>query len=289
MHPRAAGWIKTLYVRTEGEAVKRKDTLADFYSPYITQVQLDFLQALEEQDLAAFGSEDNTDINNKVSALRNSLRQLNVMDMEIKRIKTSRTTLGTIPIMAPHSGDIIHLGVREGMYVEPFNRMFTIVDLSYVWVMIDLHEHQAAWVKPGMRTEIEAPAIPGRKWIGSVDYIYPVVNPKTRTLRARIEIPNPDEALLLNMFVEVSLLESAKQHRVIVPREAVIVTGERETVIKALGNGHFQPVEVTSGIWSDGKAEILSGLKEGDEVVVSGQFLIDSESSLQASFLRMSE
>ena len=111
-----------------------------------------------------------------------------------------------------------------------------------------------------------------------------------RTLRARITVDNPDEALLLNMFVKVDITaNTSKQAVLTVPREAVIITGERETVIKSLGKGHFQPVDVKTGMRGEGRVEILSGLQQGDEIVVSGQFLIDSESSLQASFLRMSE
>ena len=289
LHPRAAGWIETLYVRTDGEEVERSDTLADFYSPYITQVQLDYLKALEELDLASFDPEGRKQSQIKANALRNSLRNLKVMDLDIKRIETSRTVLPTIQIIAPQDGVISELGVREGMYVEPFDRMFTIVDLSQVWVMVDLHEDQAAWIRPGQQMEITAPAVPGKHWTGKVEYIYPQVDPRTRTLRARLEIANPNESLLLNMFVEVSLSGDKAADSLIIPRQAIILTGERKSVVKDLGNGHFQPVDVETGMWDDNHIEILSGLKEGDRIVVSGQFLIDSESSIQASFLRMAE
>ncbi|MCU7886318.1 MAG: efflux RND transporter periplasmic adaptor subunit, partial [Candidatus Thiodiazotropha sp. (ex Lucinoma annulata)] len=148
----------------------------------------------------------------------------------------------------------------------------------------------APWVRKGHQVTIMTPIIPGRKWTGEVEFIYPEVNPKTRTLRARIEVLNPDEALLLNMFVHVDLTEgTSKENIVTVPREAIMLTGEREIIVKSLGKGHFQPVEVKTGIWGDGGVEILSGISEGDVVVVSGQFLIDSESNLQSSLLRISE
>jgi len=173
--------------------------------------------------------------------------------------------------------------------VEPEDTMFTIVDLGRLWVMVDIYEHQISWVKPGLRTRITAPSLPDRSWEGKLDFIYPEVDPMARTLRARITVPNPDHILLPNMFVEVSISSTPKENVLLMPREAVIPTGERETVVKALGDGHFQPVEVTSGMWVGTDVEIISGLQEDDEVVVSGQFLIDSESTLRAAFSRMSE
>lgn len=290
VHPRAGGWVETLYLLTEGDRIERKEVLVDFYSPWINQTQLDFITALEEYDMVSFDPSRKTELGAKLDAARNSLRLLSVSSMDVMRIENSRKVQSTIQLMAPSSGLVTELNVREGAYVEPYQSMFTIVDLSEVWVMVDIYEHQAPWVRKGHRVEISAPAIPGRVWSGMIEFIYPEVDPKTRTLRARIEVSNPDEALLLNMFVQVDLTASAKKHDVLtVPREAVIVTGKREVVVKARGQGHFQPVEVTTGTWGSNRAEILSGLNEGDEVVVSGQFLIDSESSLQASFLRMSE
>ena len=290
IHSRTGGWIEVLHLITEGDRVERKEVLVDFYSPWINQVQLDFITALEEYDQTAFEPSRKTELAAKVESLRNSLRLLNVMDMDIMRIKNSRKVQNTIQLRAPQGGIVTRLNVNEGSYVEPYQSMFTIVDLSQVWVMVDIYEHQAPWVRKGQNVEITAPAIPARSWGGIVDFIYPEVDVKTRTLRARIVVPNPDEALLLNMFVKVNITaNTSKQAVLTVPREAVIITGERETVIKSLGKGHFQPVDVKTGMRGAGNVEILSGLQQGDEIVVSGQFLIDSESSLQASFLRMSE
>ncbi len=290
IHPRTGGWIEILHLITEGDRIERKDVLVDFYSPWINQVQLEFISALEEYDLTSFDPSRKAELSAKVESLRNSLRLLNVMDMDIMRIKNSRKVQNTIQLMAPQGGIVTRLNINEGSYVEPYQSMFTIVDLSQVWVMVDIYEHQAPWVRKGHKVEVTAPAIPGRSWHGTVDFIYPQVDPKTRTLRARIVLPNPDEALLLNMYVKVNITANTTNQAVLtLPREAVIITGERESVIKVLDKGHFQPVQVTTGKRGEGRVEILSGLQEGDKIVVSGQFLIDSESSLQASFLRMSE
>lgn len=290
VHPRTGGWVEQLYLVTEGERLERKELVMDFFSPWINEVQLDYIEALEQSDMLSFDPSGATEINARVESLQNSLRQLMVMDMEIMRVRSSRKVLNTVQLRAPQGGVVTELFVREGSYVEPYQPMYTLVDLSNVWVMVDVYEHQASRVRKGQRVKITTEAVPSRVWQGEIDFIYPQVDPLTRTLRVRISVNNPDEALLLNMFVEVDIQASDHLKPVVsVPREALIVTGEREVVVKSLGNGHFQPVNVVSGKRDDHSVEIVSGLGEGDEIVVSGQFLIDSESSLQASFLRMSQ
>jgi Cu(I)/Ag(I) efflux system membrane fusion protein len=179
--------------------------------------------------------------------------------------------------------------VREGMYVTPEDAMFTIVDLSEVWVMVDIFEHQVDWIRPGLTAEISTAAYPGRTWEGTLEFVYPEVHPQVRTVRARLEFKNPDEKLMPNMFVEAVIYGGPKRDVLIVPREALILTGEREMVVKVVDDNSFQPVEVETGMWQGDSVEVLSGLGEGDEVVLSGQFLIDSESNLRASFHRLSE
>jgi Cu(I)/Ag(I) efflux system membrane fusion protein len=209
--------------------------------------------------------------------------------MDVMGLQRSMEPRSIVPIKAPQGGVIIEHNVREGMFVTPATNMFTIVDLTKVWVMVDVFEHQMAWVRPGLSAEITTPAYPGRVWEGQVAFVYPEVSPRARTLRARLELKNDDEALKPNMFVEVVIYGGPKRDVLVLPREALILSGERELVVKAQGEGRFQPVEVRTGMWRDDEVEVLSGLSEGDEVVVSGQFLIDSESNLRASFRRMGE
>ncbi|MCG8030180.1 MAG: efflux RND transporter periplasmic adaptor subunit [Candidatus Thiodiazotropha taylori] len=290
IHSRTGGWIENLYLVTEGDHIERKDELVDFYSPWINRAQLDLIEALEEFDLVAFEPERKAELDAKIDSYRNTLRSLKVPPMDLMRIEQYRKVLNTVQITSPASGWITELNVSEGSYVEPYQTMFTVVDLSEVWIMVDIFEHQAPWVKKGNKVSVTSPAIPGREWIGEIDFIYPEINPVTRTLRARIEVTNPDEALLLNMFVQVEISDGAtKKNAVTVPREAIILTGEREIIVKYQGKGHFQPVDVKTGLWGDNQVEIIDGLNEGAEVVVSGQFLIDSESNIQSSLLRMAE
>jgi Cu(I)/Ag(I) efflux system membrane fusion protein len=281
IHPRAEGWIEGLLLRAEGEPVEAGQELAQLYAPAILSAQVDFLLALDPQPQGVAQV--------KADKARNLLRLLDVPDEVIGEIARAREPRNTVPVRAPIGGIVTQMMAREGMFVSPSTEMFTIADLSRVWVMVDVFEHQIDWIRSGLTAEIRVPAYPGRAWEGEVDYLYPALDPKTRTLRVRLAFPNPDGVLKPNMFAEVVIYGGPRQDLLKIPREALIVTGEREAVVKALGDGRFQPVDVVTGMQRGGEVEILSGLAEGDEVVVSGQFLIDSEASLRASFLRMSD
>ena len=292
VHPRTAGWIENLYVRTDGVRVKRKDDLADYFSPEVLWAQQDYIDTLEAGELESFGSADRNKDSYQAFRQRagvDLLRYYKVPGMDVMGIEKSMEPRSIVPIKAPQGGVITEHRVREGMYVTPADAMFTIVDLSEVWVMVDIFEHQIAWLRPGLTAEISTPAYPGRVWEGKVDFVYPEVHPQARTLRARLEFTNQDELLMPNMFVEAVIYGGPKRDVLIVPREALILTGEREMVVKVLGDNTFQPVEIETGMWQGSSVEVRSGLDEGDEVVLSGQFMIDSESNLQASFRRLAE
>ena len=292
VHPRTSGWIENLYVRTDGVRVKRKDDLADYFSPEVLWAQQDYIDTLEDAELDSFGESEagkDTFQDFRQRASVDLLRYYKVPTMDVKGIEQTLTPRSIVPIRAPQGGVITEHRVREGMFVTPADAMFTIVDLSEVWVMVDVFEHQIAWMRPGLTARISTPAYPERSWEGKVEFVYPEVHPQARTLRARLEFTNQDELLMPNMFVEAVIYGGPKRDVLIVPREALILTGEREMVVKALGDNRFQPVEVQTGMWQGAAVEVASGLDEGDEVVLSGQFLIDSESNLQAGFNRLSE
>lgn len=279
VHPRAEGWMEKLNVKTEGAPVKRGQALGQFYSPEILGAQVDFLIA--RNDSAGLNSRIRMD------KARNRLRLLGVTEATIRRIEQEGETRNTIPITAPADGVVTMLGAREGMFVSPDQEIVTLADLSKIWVLVDVFEHHIDWLKVGLTAEITVPAYPGRAWEGAVEYIYPDLDPKSRTLRVRLAFDNPEGRLKANMFADVVIYGGPKREALAIPREALIETGERKTVVKALGEGRFQPVDVVTGMARGDDVEILNGLVEGDRIVVSGQFLIDSESSLQASFQRM--
>ena len=279
-------------MRTDGVRVKRKDDLADYFSPEVLWAQQDYIDTLEDAELEAFGGEEHDPDSFKTFRQRagvDMLRYYKVPSMDIMGIEQSMLPKSIIPIKAPQGGVITEHRVREGMFVTPADAMFTIVDLSEVWVMVDIFEHQIAWMRPGLTAEITTPAHPGKTWEGKVDFVYPEVHPQARTLRARLEFTNADELLMPNMFVEVVIYGGPRRDVLIIPREALILTGEREMVVKVVDENRFQPVEVETGMWQGETVEVRAGLDEGDRVVLSGQFLIDSESNLQGSFRRMSE
>jgi Cu(I)/Ag(I) efflux system membrane fusion protein len=280
VHPRAEGWIESLSLRAEGEPVRAGQELAELYAPAILNAQVDFLLAQDRN--AADRRRVSTD------KARNILRLLDVPDDVIAAIEREGEPRNRVPIRAPIDGIVTQMMARDGMYVTEATEMFTIADLSKVWVMVDIYEFQIDWLTEGLSAEMRVPARPGRAWEGEVDYLYPELDPMSRTLRVRLVFDNPDLALKPNMFADVVIYGGPKRDVLKIPAEALIATGERESVVTVLGDGRFQPVDVVTGMQRAGEVEILSGLEEGDEIVVSGQFLIDSESNLQASFQRMS-
>jgi Cu(I)/Ag(I) efflux system membrane fusion protein len=165
--------------------------------------------------------------------------------------------------------------------------VMSLAELSSVWLLAEIFESQADWVRVGQPADVRLSYVPGRVWEGEVEYVYPSLNPKTRTLKARLHFDNPDEALKPNMFADVTIYGGARKDVIVIPREALIRTGTEERVILALGQGRYQPRIVVAGIESGDWVEIISGLEVGETVVTSGQFLIDSEASIKASLRRM--
>jgi len=282
VHPRAAGWMETLALRAEGDPVERGQLLGELYSPDILAAQVDFLIALDR-----IGDRADSRAGDRIEKARNRLRLLGVPEDTITRIQKRRKTQNRTPLRAPADGVVSRLGAREGMYVTPELEVFTIADLSGMWVMVDVFEHQIDWLAEGLSAEISVPAYPGRTWEGRVEYIYPELDAASRTLRVRLAFDNPEGLLKSKMFADVVIYGGPRHDALVIPREALIETGERSSVVTVAGEGHFQPVDVVVGMRRGDRVEILSGLKEGDRVVTSGQFLIDSESSLQASFNRL--
>jgi Cu(I)/Ag(I) efflux system membrane fusion protein len=224
IHPRAEGWLETLKVRAEGDPVKSGQRLGDLYSPEILGAQVDFLIAMDQRGGAK-----------NIEKARNRLRLLGVAESTINRIQKKRETRNTIPIYAPDGGIMVKLEAREGMYVKPEMEIFTLVDPARMWVLVDVFEYQIDWLREGLTAEITVPAYPGRKWEGKVEYIYPELDPRTRTLQVRLGFDNPDGLLKASMFAEVTIYGGPKRNTLMIPSEALIVTGQRSVVIKALG------------------------------------------------------
>jgi len=173
------------------------------------------------------------------------------------------------------------------MYVKPDKVLLSLEDLSHIWVIGEVFERQSQWVKEGQPAQARLPYLPGKKWVGKVDYVYPRLDPTTHTLKVRLIFHNPREVLKPNMYAHITIFAAPEEKALAIPREAVIYTGEGARVIVSLGQGQFVAKAVKLGIESGDKIAVLSGLEEGEQVVTSAQFLIDSESSLKASFGRL--
>jgi len=277
IHLRTSGWIEHLATHSVGERFKKGDTLLQLYSPELVNAQQEYLQALRS------GSRP------LISSSHVRLMALGLSQQQIKQLKKTRKILQSVPIYADQDGVVSELSVRHGMYVTPKNKVMSLANLSSVWLLVDVFEKQANWVKLGDVAEVTLSYQPGKKWQGRVSYIYPSLDETTRSLKVRLVFDNPDELLKPNMFAKVRILSGAKNNILVIPTEALIRTGLQERVIVAKGGGKFEARIVQSGIESGNYIEILNGVQESEKVVVSGQFLIDSEASLRGSLLRMSE
>lgn len=275
MHTYAEGWIKKLFVKTVGEAVKKDQLLMQLYSPTLINAQ--------EEYLIALGSNNQSLIN----ASYKKMQTLHISEQQIQRVKSTKRAEQLIDIYSHQPGVVIELNVREGMRVTPDTEMMSLVDLSSIWMIAQVFEDQANWVKVGESAEARLSAFPGKVWKGLVEYIYPQVDPTTRTLKVRFRFNNPDGVLKPNMYANITLFIESKSNVLSIPLEALLRSSHGDRVIVSLSDGRFQARSVTTGIESGDKIEILSGLKAGEKVVVSGQFLIDSETNLQAGLERL--
>jgi Cu(I)/Ag(I) efflux system membrane fusion protein len=274
VHTRVEGWIEGLQVRAAGDPVGNGQVLFTLYSPPLVNAQEEYLAA------QASGSQT------LLRASRERLLAFGLTESQIDALHKTGTAKQRIAIYAPSGGYLAELKVREGMYITPASEVMTIADLSSVWVIGEVFERQAGWVAPGQRVEIRLDAMPGRVWEGEVDYIYPELDPDTRTLRIRVRLPNPGSDIKPNMYVRLVIHGAETGETVNVPREALIRGGRVDRLVLATGEGRFKAVPVQAGIESGDRVQILEGIKAGDEVVVSGQFLIDSESNIDAEILR---
>jgi Cu(I)/Ag(I) efflux system membrane fusion protein len=277
VHLRANGWVENLKVRTLGERVRKGDLLLEVYAPDLVNAQREYLQALG-------GLQESL----KVSA-RDRLLALGVPESQIQQVEKERRVRQWTAVYARQDGIVSALNIREGMYVTPEMELMTLADVSTVWVKVEVFEQQAGWLAVGQKAEVRLPHAPGEAWEGTVEYIYPDVDPKTRAVRARLRFPNPGERLKFNMFADVVVHATPRARLLSIPREALIRTGVEQRVIVELGNGRFEARPVATGIEAGDRVEIRSGLKEGERVVTSAQFLLDSESSVRASLQRLSK
>lgn len=272
---RAEGWVERLNVRAVGDRVQRGQVVAGVYSPELYSAQ---------EELALAAKSGDADL---IAASRQRLLLLGASEGQIQQVAESGKAQRQTRIVAPNNGVVTELNVREGQKVMPGMPIIRLADLSRVWITVEVPESLASSLRQGGKAEARLAALPGRSFEGVLDYVYPELDAATRTVRARLVFQNRDAALKPGMYANVAVLGGTRQDALLVPTEAVIRTGKRTVVIVAEAEGRFRPVEVTLGPEHEGTIVILEGLEAGQQVVTSGQFLLDSEASLRGAYRRL--
>ncbi|MCH7791023.1 MAG: efflux RND transporter periplasmic adaptor subunit [Planctomycetes bacterium] len=284
------GWIEHLYVGYEGAKVVRGEPLFDFYSPDLYSAQSEYLTALKMRGKIGvdFVADSGLDAERLIDDARVQLEYFDITPEQIRALEASGSPSKTLTIRSPHTGVVIEKHANEGMRVDRGMRVYRIADLSKVWVMVSLYEYQLPLVQEGQRAIMTLPYIPGRTIEGTVIYIYPYLDERSRQATIRLEFDNPDLLLKPGMWTNIELKTTLARERTLVPRSAVIDTGERQVAFVSLGEGRFDPRDVLMGVEADGgQVEILEGLTPGEMVVTSGLFLLDSEARLRESMAKM--
>ncbi len=290
VNTKIGGWIEKLHVDSLGAPVKKGQTLFELYSPELFAAQEEYLLAWRNRDKvgAAFVPDAAKGASDLLESSRTRLLYFDIDPEQIEQLQKDAKPSKTMAIRSRIDGVVIEKRANEGMKVDAGMQVFRIADLSKVWVMVTIYEYQLPYVQAGQAAAMTLPYIPGQTFEGKVIYVYPYLNEKTREVKVRLEFDNPNGVLKPGMFANIELKNQLADERVMAPRSAIIDTGTRQVAFVSLGEGRFEPRTVQMGIEArDGMVEIRDGLKPGEMVVVSGQFLLDSEAKIRESLSRM--
>jgi Cu(I)/Ag(I) efflux system membrane fusion protein len=281
---RVAGWVRDVAMNRTGERVRQGQPMLSLYSPELYQSEQEYLIAMGDAGAHGGGAHE---------ASRERLRLLGVPDEEVTRLERERTPSSQLALRSPVSGTVLERNVVEGQYVGADTPLYTVADLSRVWVLADLYEMDLGRVHAGDLASFTADGLPGRTFVGRIEFVYPTVSSETRTLKARLALDNAAGLLRPGLYGSVELrsrgpVAGSPERGLVVPTEAVVNTGEVSYVFLAHGGGRFEPRRVFTGRSDGGRISVLSGLAEGDSVVASASFLIDSESRLKAAIAGLS-
>ena len=276
------GWIEKLFVNATGQLVMKGDPLFEIYSPELYSAQVEYLLATDPSNRPASGSESL-----KSTALT-KLKFFDISDGQIAELDKSRTATKTLRILAPQDGFVVEKMAVQGQMVDAGMKIYRLADLGIVWVQAQIYEQDLAYMKLGQEATVTLDYLPDREFRGRVTYIYPNVDEKTRTAKVRMEFHNPGYFLKPGMFATVHVTSELEASALLVPDMAILRSGEKATVFVALDGGKFEPRDVMLGPQAEGDFyQVLSGLKEGERIVASGQFMLDSESQLREAIQKM--
>jgi RND family efflux transporter MFP subunit len=283
VHTRVEGWVERVFVDYTGELVKQGQPMLTIYSPEMLASQQELLLALRAREILKGSSVRGVEDDNRslVEAARRRLELWGLSGEQIEEIQRTGKPLATITVHAPITGYVTSRNAFLKQKITPETELYTLVDLSRVWIMADVFEADASQVRVGQSATVTMSYDPARRFTAKVTYIQPQVDPQTRTLKVRLELANPDGALKPEMFANVDFHGIAKP-RLVVPANAVLNSGLRQTVFVDRGNGFLEPRQVETGERFGDRVEIASGLRPGERIATSGVFLIDSESQLKS-------
>ena len=289
VNSKIAGWVEQLYVDYTGQWVEKGQPLLALYSPELVAAQEEYLTALDYAERMRGGVDRDVaqGADDLLAAARQRLLYWDISTGQIAELEKTRQVGRTMPILAPRSGIVTHKDVLEGAYIGSGQHLYRIADLSVVWIYADVYEYEMPWVSKGQRAEVSLSYLPGEQFEGKVDYIFPFMNEKTRTVQVRMVFDNADGALKPDMYADVVIRPEVAREGIVIPVQAVIHSGTRRVVVMAQGDGRFEPREIHTGVETEDGYEVMHGLNPGEEIVTSAQFLIDSESNLKAALAGM--
>ena len=289
VNSKIAGWVEQLYVDYTGQWVKKGQPLLALYSPELVAAQEEYLTALDYAERMRGGVDRDVaqSADDLLVAARQRLLYWDISAGQIAELEKTRQVGRTMPILAPRSGIVTHKDVLEGAHIGSGQHLYRIADLSVVWIYADVYEYEMPWVSRGQRAEVSLSYLPGEQFEGKVDYIFPFMNEKTRTVQVRMVFDNADGALKPDMYADVVIRSEVGREGVVIPVQAVIHSGTRRVVVMAHGNGRFEPRGIHIGVETEDGYEVMHGLNPGEQIVTSAQFLIDSESNLKAALAGM--
>ncbi len=284
VHVKIAGWVEKVYLDSVGKLIKKGEPLFALYSPDLVSTEQEYLIARKGQEYLSKSpyAEVVSGADSLLRATRDRLQLWGVTDAQIRTLDDSGKAERTMTLYSPIDGFVMTRNAYPQSYVTPETDLYDIADLSTIWVYVDIYEYEAPYVHIGQPAAMQLSYFPGKNYRGRVTYVYPTLDPKTRTIKVRLEFPNPNYGLKPEMYADVQLtIDYGRQ--VVVPSEAVLNSGTRQLVFIAKPGGYFEPREIKVGDQFDGQYVVLAGLKPREKIVASGNFLIDSESSLGAA------
>lgn len=279
------GWIEKLYVNYTGQVVKKGQKLVDIYSPELVAAQQELLTAMDYKQ-ATENTDDQDILKSGDELINNTIKKLELLDIsetDIQKLINTKQINKYMTLYAPMNGTVLMKYVIEGEKIMAGKQLMHIADLSRLWLKADIYESELSKVNVGSTTKINFSYLPAKTYNGKVTFIYPTVDPKTRIIQLRIDVPNTKDELKPAMFANVEIQGKAYEEQPVISETSIIRSGKKNIVILSLGEGKFKPVEVKLGGYSDGYYQVINGLNPGDKIVTSAQFMIDSESSLRAA------